>query len=106
VKQQAKIVSISYRQFCRRVRTVARKNLYATNDELLAEWNRALSRYGDIDYEAHARRIEARRDKVECPTCGEPFTKEIKPAVCGFCDGKCCTLCLQSDNGTCCCPSE
>jgi hypothetical protein len=48
--------SISYRQFCHRVR-----KLMASDKELYAEWNRCLKREGNIDYAHHAARIAAKR---------------------------------------------
>lgn len=52
------LTSVTYQQFTRKLR---KEIPSATKDEIYAEWNRELERYGSIDYPEAARRILDKR---------------------------------------------
>jgi hypothetical protein len=51
---KVKVESVSYRQFCNRVRKLYGGLDRPTDDQLYDEWNKCLNREGNIDYAWHA----------------------------------------------------
>lgn len=58
-----RLTCVTYPQFCRRLRATMKRGIEPTRDDLYAEWCNTINRFGSIDYERHAKRIEKRHKR-------------------------------------------